>query len=64
MDLSGLRDARWRVSSYSNNDGGECLEVAEGVLGVVPVRDSKRSAGAVLFVPADAWDAFVAQLRR
>ncbi|WP_049577026.1 DUF397 domain-containing protein [Streptomyces sp. SBT349] len=63
MDLSSLRDARWRRSSYTNADGGNCLEVAEGVLGVVPVRDSKRSAGAVLFVPADAWDAFIDSLR-
>ncbi|MFJ9423291.1 DUF397 domain-containing protein, partial [Streptomyces sp. NPDC101249] len=37
VDLSGTS---WRKSSYSNQDGGACLEVADD-LAVVPVRDSK-----------------------
>ncbi|MFF4174543.1 DUF397 domain-containing protein [Streptomyces sp. NPDC001750] len=42
-----LRTATWRKSSYSNGDGGDCLEVADGHLGLVPVRDSKcRRPGA------------------
>jgi hypothetical protein len=57
--------ARWRKSSYSGGDGGEdCLEVADGVPGVVPVRDSKVVGGAVLLVGADAWLAFVGGLGR
>nr|WP_078849448.1 DUF397 domain-containing protein [Streptomyces sp. NRRL F-5126] len=31
--------------SYSGGDGGACLEVADGVPGFVPVRDSKRADG-------------------
>ncbi|WP_416972501.1 DUF397 domain-containing protein [Streptomyces sp. 4F14] len=31
----------WRKSSYSSTNGGNCLEVGEGVSGAVPVRDSK-----------------------
>ncbi|MGW0081399.1 DUF397 domain-containing protein [Streptomyces sp. NPDC003393] len=52
--------ARWRKSTYSGGDGGEaCVEVADGVPGVVPVRDSKVPDGAVLVVRAGAWAAFV-----
>mgnify|MGYP004473181643 CR=1 FL=1 len=61
IDLSA---ARWRRSSYSNGTGGECVEVADGVPGVVPVRDSKRALeGPVLLFPAGSWTAFVASLR-
>ncbi|MYU23437.1 DUF397 domain-containing protein [Streptomyces sp. SID8352] len=52
----------WRKSSFSNPDGGECVEVADGVPGVVPVRDSKDPGGAVLLVPAYAWTHFLASL--
>ncbi|MFJ2562228.1 DUF397 domain-containing protein [Streptomyces sp. NPDC088770] len=55
--------ARWRRSSYSNANGGECVEVAEDFPGVVPVRDSKDPHGAVLVVPAAAWDAFLGSLK-
>ncbi|MGR6972819.1 DUF397 domain-containing protein [Streptomyces cynarae] len=40
-----LPSFHWRKSSYSNAEGGECVEVADGLLGVVPVRDSKNPAG-------------------
>jgi uncharacterized protein DUF397 len=53
-----LSDARWRKSSYSNQSGGDCVEVADGVPDAVPVRDSKNP-GPRLVVSADAWQAFV-----
>ncbi|MFH9722047.1 DUF397 domain-containing protein [Streptomyces sp. NPDC017254] len=59
-----LSNTRWRKSSYSNGDGGNCLEVLDGVTGVVPVRDSKNPAGPALVVPAAAWTAFVAGVKR
>jgi hypothetical protein len=43
---------------------GDCLEVADGVPGVVPVRDSKVPDGPVLLIGADAWLAFVGGLGR
>ncbi|WP_052851466.1 DUF397 domain-containing protein [Streptomyces avicenniae] len=49
----------WRKSSYSGNTGGNCVEVAGGVPGVVPVRDSKVAEGPVLAFPVTAWRAFV-----
>ncbi|MFV2117374.1 DUF397 domain-containing protein [Streptomyces sp. Act-28] len=53
----------WRRSSYSNGDGGNCLEVADDVPGLVPVRDSKVPDGGVVVVSARAWKPFVASLK-
>ncbi|MFE5209843.1 DUF397 domain-containing protein [Streptomyces sp. NPDC056600] len=56
---------RWVTSSYSNN-GGQCVEVAVNLVpsrGVVPVRDSKNPAGAVLSVPAASFAAFLAGVK-
>ncbi|WP_223775016.1 DUF397 domain-containing protein [Streptomyces sp. 135] len=54
-----LSSTHWRKSSYSNGSGGECVEVADGLPGVVPVRDSKVTDGSVLVIPAAAWSPFV-----
>jgi hypothetical protein len=54
-----LMDAHWRKSSYSGPEGGECVEVADGVPGLVPVRDSKDPDGPALVFPAGAWSGFV-----
>ena len=52
----------WRKSSYSNADGGDCVEVASGLAGVVPVRDSKDPEGPALSFPAASWTAFLAEM--
>ncbi|MER5457650.1 DUF397 domain-containing protein [Micromonospora sp. NPDC002389] len=59
MELTG---ARWRKTTRSGPDGGNCVEVADNLSGVVAVRDSKDSAGPVLVFGPDSWRAFVAQL--
>ncbi|MGW3181860.1 DUF397 domain-containing protein [Kitasatospora sp. NPDC001119] len=59
VDLAG---AGWRKSTHSNN-GGDCVEVADGYLGVMPVRDSKDPEGPALVFPADAWELFVTAVR-
>ncbi|PZT77270.1 MULTISPECIES: DUF397 domain-containing protein [unclassified Streptomyces] len=48
----------WFKSSYSNTEGGECVEVAAAT-NAVHVRDSKVTAGPVLRVSQDAWAGFV-----
>ncbi|MEV4753535.1 DUF397 domain-containing protein [Micromonospora sp. NPDC049559] len=59
MDLTG---AVWRKSTRSGASGGNCVEVADNLPGLVAVRDSKDRDGAYLaFTPA-AWRAFVANL--
>ncbi|GAA1354023.1 hypothetical protein GCM10009612_15600 [Streptomyces beijiangensis] len=54
--------ARWRKSTYSNGEGGDCVEVSDGHPGIVPVRDSKAPEGPALLIPAKSWTAFVASL--
>ncbi|TMQ81282.1 DUF397 domain-containing protein [Actinomadura soli] len=44
-----LRNIKWRKSTHSGPNGGECVEVAD-VAGVVAVRDSKDPDGPVLMV--------------
>ncbi|MFG2604172.1 DUF397 domain-containing protein [Streptomyces sp. NPDC048514] len=61
IDLSGVT---WHKSSYSNSDGGACLEVAAGLPSVVPVRDSKAPARGALLFEAGAWAAFVEGVKR
>jgi hypothetical protein len=51
----------WRKSTYSGANGGDCIEVASTHL--VLVRDSKERGGAVITVPAGAWQKFVASLK-
>ncbi|WP_405816651.1 DUF397 domain-containing protein [Streptomyces sp. NBC_01390] len=58
-----LSNAHWRKSTYSDGNGGNCVEVADGVPGIVPVRDSKVSDGPVLLVGAGAWAEFVTAVR-
>jgi Domain of unknown function (DUF397) len=58
-----LNLAIWRKSSYSNGDGGNCVEVADNLPGIVPVRDSKDPSGPALVFPAGAWAAFIADVK-
>lgn len=48
----------WFKSSYSDTEGGQCVEVAAGT-GVVHIRDSKAVAGPVVRVSREAWAGFV-----
>ncbi|MFJ5050195.1 DUF397 domain-containing protein [Streptomyces sp. NPDC088719] len=63
MRARDLNAATWRKSSYSNQDGGQCLEVADGFAPVVPVRDSKNPHGPVLAFAANGWSSFVSAVR-
>ncbi len=58
-----LSAAQWRKSSYSNPDGGNCVEVADDVPGLVPVRDSKNPHRPPLIFEAPAWATFIAQVK-
>ncbi|GAA5057952.1 hypothetical protein HNP84_000596 [Thermocatellispora tengchongensis] len=56
MDLSA---AVWQKSSRSSGNGGQCVEVAVNLPGIVAVRDSKDPDGPkLLFAPAE-WQAFI-----
>ncbi|WP_449486534.1 DUF397 domain-containing protein [Streptomyces avidinii] len=58
-----LSAVRWRTSSYSTATEGLCVEVADGLIGIVPVRDSKVQDGPVLVIGATAWTGFVERLK-
>ncbi|MFJ8847175.1 DUF397 domain-containing protein [Streptomyces cyaneofuscatus] len=59
-----LSTATWRKSSYSDGGLNNCIEVADGYLGLVPVRDSKVPAGPALVIAASAWTAFIDDVRK
>ncbi|WP_019630962.1 DUF397 domain-containing protein [Actinomadura atramentaria] len=54
--------ARWRKSSHSTGTGGNCVEVAN-FASLTGVRDSKNPSGPKLFVAADTWRTFTAQVK-
>lgn len=60
MDLS---NAAWRKSSYSGDNGGNCVEVARNLPGAIAIRDSKDPDGPKLVFAPEDWDAFVSCLR-
>ncbi|MER7754455.1 DUF397 domain-containing protein [Kitasatospora sp. NPDC097643] len=61
MDVE-LTGARWRKSSHSGG-GGACVEVADGIPALTPVRDSKDPEGPALLFSSSAWQAFVSAVR-
>ena len=58
---AAARHRRWIASSHSAQ--GNCVEVAPGLPGFVPVRDSKTPNGAALRPCSATWSAFLAALR-
>jgi len=60
MDLTR---AAWRKSSYSGNNGGNCVEVARNLPGVVALRDSKDPDGPHVAFTAEAWDTFIHDMK-
>ena len=59
IDLTG---AIWRKSTRSNN-GGNCVEVALNLPGIVAIRDSKDPDGPALVFSPQTWRDFTAALR-
>lgn len=60
MDLSA---AEWRKSSRSGDSGGQCVEVAANLPGVVAVRDSKDPNGPKLLFTPTQWNAFTKSIK-
>ncbi|MEU7620131.1 DUF397 domain-containing protein [Micromonospora rifamycinica] len=61
MDMTG---AQWRTSTKSGNNGGDCVEVADNLSGIVAVRDSKDPSGPVLAFDPETWRSFVGFAKR
>ena len=60
MDLTR---AVWRKSSYSSANGGQCVEVARNLPGMVAVRDSQDPPSPALAFTPQEWAAFTAQVK-
>lgn len=54
----------WRKASYSDPNGGSCLEVLDNCLSGVPIRDSKNPYGPAVIFPATGWSSFVAAVKK
>ncbi|MDG4839850.1 DUF397 domain-containing protein [Micromonospora sp. WMMD967] len=57
--MAELTGARWRKSTRSGDNGGNCVEIADNHPGLVAVRDSKDATGPALTFSPAAWSAFV-----
>ncbi|WP_345961553.1 DUF397 domain-containing protein [Streptomyces sp. BRB040] len=53
----------WFKSTYSSDEGGECIEIAADAT-AIHVRDSKERGGPQLAFPRSAWSGFLANLGR
>ncbi|MFD5589909.1 DUF397 domain-containing protein [Streptomyces griseorubiginosus] len=56
-----MSDLKWFKSSYSDNEGGDCLEAACDTH--IHVRDSKLAASPELHLTAPAWKAFISAVQ-
>ncbi len=61
--MPDLSDAVWRKSTRSNN-GGDCVEVADNLPGIVGLRDSKDPSGPTLTFEPRTWAHFVAGIKQ
>ncbi|MEV4709896.1 DUF397 domain-containing protein [Micromonospora sp. NPDC049374] len=61
--MADLTGARWRKSTRSGSNGGDCVEVADNLPGVVAVRDSKDPHGPALTFTPTAWTTFLTTTR-
>ena len=55
-------ESNWRKSSYSGDNGGECVEVASAE--AVLVRDTTDRNGTVLAFTGDAWRTFAERIKQ
>ncbi|MEV6228549.1 DUF397 domain-containing protein [Saccharopolyspora shandongensis] len=62
MSALALENAAWRKSSYSQGNGGVCVEVAVQPA-VVGVRDSKDPDGPVLVFDSGSFARFLGTLK-
>jgi hypothetical protein len=58
----GNRAVTWRTSSYSGNNGGQCIEVGNASH-VIAVRDSKDRQGPMLAFDPQDWQRFTERVK-
>lgn len=60
---ASLRGAVWTKSTRSGGNGGQCVEVARNLPGIVAVRDSKNPTGPALVLTPEAFAAFTSAVK-
>jgi hypothetical protein len=60
MDLSRIE---WRKATMTSSNGGNCVEVARNLRGIVAVRDSKNPDGPKLVTTPAAWRNLTASVK-
>ncbi len=61
--MADLTGAVWHKSTRSGGNGGDCVEVAGNLAGIVAIRDTKDPGGAVLVFTRAEWSAFLDGVR-
>jgi hypothetical protein len=61
--MTDLTGARWRKSTRSGGNGGNCIEIADNLPDVVAVRDSKDPLGPALALAPGDWGVFVTAVK-
>ncbi|MFC5666392.1 DUF397 domain-containing protein [Kitasatospora misakiensis] len=56
------KDADWFKSSYSSQQGDNCIEALRLTSGIA-IRDSKDKSGPSLQFSADAWQSLLAEIK-
>ncbi|RMI44301.1 DUF397 domain-containing protein [Streptomyces triticirhizae] len=56
-------DGRWFTSSYSNDQGGDCVEAARLDGHAMAIRDTKNRTGPAFTFTADAWNTFLTTVK-
>ena len=54
--------SRWRTSSYSGANGGECVEVGQDQ-DLIAIRDTKDRRGPVLAFNPQSWRNFTTEIK-
>lgn len=58
---ASFSQVRWRKSSHSNGNGGDCVEIAV-TRDAIGVRDTKNREGGTLTFDPSRWTAFITTL--
>jgi hypothetical protein len=58
-----LPASKWRKSSYSPDNGGNCVEIQRADAGSVALGDSKDRPRGAFILPSAAWISFVTAVK-
>ncbi|WP_436528065.1 DUF397 domain-containing protein [Actinoplanes sp. HUAS TT8] len=61
--MADLTGAVWHKSTRSGGNGGDCVEVAGNLPGIVALRDTKDPDGTILIFTHAEWQAFLDGVR-